>query len=249
MFNGLYRAPQRDMRFGLHDLLDVTSQLARDVADGALDAETLNQVLESADRLCHGVLAPLNGSGDRQGCRLSDHEVTTPAGFREAYQAYREGGWSGLCAHVAHGGQGLPMVVSAVFGEMLGASNIAFALYPRLSANEALRIGMVNRVVPLADLVLCIRQTASGGRYFPTHMPDKAAATLLQGKRLHENLSPRELQIMLLIVQGKRLTEIARQLLVSVKTVSTYRARILEKLKASSNAEMVQYAIHHHLAD
>jgi len=133
MFNGLYRAPQRDMRFALCDLLDVTSHLARDAADGTLDEDTLNQILESADRLCHGVLAPLNVSGDRQGCRLFDHEVKTPAGFREAYQAYREGGWSGLCAHAAHGGQGLPMVVSAMFGEMLGASNIAFALYPRLS--------------------------------------------------------------------------------------------------------------------
>jgi len=130
---------------------------------------------------------------------------------------------------------------------------VMLSMYPAeqyaLRAFELGASGYIAKDMQAEDLVLCIRQTASGGRYFPANMPDKAAASLLQGKRLHENLSPRELQIMLLIVQGKRLTEIARQLIVSVKTVSTYRARILEKLKASSNAEVVQYAIHHHLVD
>lgn len=133
MKDGLYTAPQRDMQFALYDVLDIEGELARRAAPMAIDRETLDQVIEGADRLCHGVLAPLNASGDRAGCRLEGHEVRTPAGFVEAYRAYTEGGWSGLCASPDHGGQGLPTVASAIVGEMLGATNISFALYPRLS--------------------------------------------------------------------------------------------------------------------
>lgn len=130
---------------------------------------------------------------------------------------------------------------------------VMLSMYPAeqyaLRAFELGASGYIAKDMEADDLVLCIRQTASGGRYFPAEMSDKAAAALVQGKMLHESLSPRELQIMLMIVQGKRLTDIANQLIVSVKTISTYRARILQKLKASSNAEVVQYAIHHHLVD
>lgn len=133
MLNGLYTAPQRDMRFALYDVLDAETVLRERCGATDIDRDILDQILEGADRFCHGVLAPLNAPGDRSGCQLQGHEVRTPAGFAQAYQAYAEGGWSGLCASPEHGGQGLPTVVSALFGEMLGASNISFALYPRLS--------------------------------------------------------------------------------------------------------------------
>lgn len=133
MLNGLYSAPQRDIRFTLYEVLDVESTLSREAGSVAVDQGTLDQILESADRLCNGILAPLNQIGDRDGCVLLDAAVSTPPGFRDAYRAYTEGGWSGLCASPEHGGQGLPTIVSAMFGEMLGGSNISFALYPRLS--------------------------------------------------------------------------------------------------------------------
>lgn len=133
MKDGLYTAPQRDMQFALYEVLDVETELGRRAGGAPMDRETLDQILEGADRLCHGVLAPLNASGDREGCRLEGHEVRTPAGFGQAYRAYTEGGWSGLCASEEHGGQALPTVASAIVGEMLGGSNISFALYPRLS--------------------------------------------------------------------------------------------------------------------
>ena len=93
------------------------------------DGETLDQILEGADRLCHGVLAPLNASGDREGCRLEGHEVRTPAGFGQAYRAYTEGGWSGLCASAEHGGQALPTVASAIVGDA-GRTNISACALP-----------------------------------------------------------------------------------------------------------------------
>jgi len=133
MKNGFYTAPQRDMLFALHDVLDVEADLARRAPTAGMDRETLAQIIASADRLCHGVIAPLNAIGDRAGCELAGDMVRTPAGFTQAYQAYADGGWPGLCASPEHGGQGLPTVASAIIGEMLGGSNISFALYPRLS--------------------------------------------------------------------------------------------------------------------
>src|SRR5690625_6044690 len=75
-------------------------------------------------------------SGDIEVCRDQEVTGTTPQSFREAYQQYMQGGWSGLCAKEADGGQELPMITSAIMGEMLGGSNISWALYPRLSESE-----------------------------------------------------------------------------------------------------------------
>jgi DNA-binding NarL/FixJ family response regulator len=95
------------------------------------------------------------------------------------------------------------------------------------------------------ELLAAIREVARGGRYVS---PRTAAHVLMQLDRPssaqpHEKLSPRELQIMLKIVGGVSLTEIGAQMALSVKTVATYRGRILEKLALSSNAELVQYAM------
>lgn len=99
--------------------------LARHAPTVAIDDETLDQIIEGADRFCHGELAPLNARGDQQGCELKQGTVRTPEGFRNAYEIYTEGGWSGLCAKEEDGGQGLPMMTSAILGEMLAGSNIS----------------------------------------------------------------------------------------------------------------------------
>ena len=114
-------------------MLQVEEALGAHAPEAQVDQETLEQIIEGADRFCSGLLAPLNRSGDLEGCVYQDGTVTAPQGFREAYQQYIEGGWSGLCAKEADGGQELPMVTSAIMGEMLGGSNISWALYPRLS--------------------------------------------------------------------------------------------------------------------
>lgn len=133
MKEGLYSAPQADIKFVLRDVLQVEEALGTYAPGALVDQETLEQIIEGADRFCSGLLAPLNRSGDLEGCVYQDGTVTAPQGFREAYQQYIEGGWSGLCAKEADGGQELPMVTSAIIGEMLGGSNISWALYPRLS--------------------------------------------------------------------------------------------------------------------
>lgn len=133
MKDGLYSAPQKDIRFVLREVLEVERTLARHAPAAAIDNETLDQIIEGADRFCHGELAPLNATGDQQGCVLKDGKVSTPDGFRAAYEIYAASGWPGLCAKEEDGGQALPMMASAILGEMLSGSNISWALYPRLS--------------------------------------------------------------------------------------------------------------------
>ena len=132
---GQYVAPVRDMQFVLHEFLKVGEVLQQmpDYAD--VDADIINQVLEEGAKFTSEVLFPLNHSGDREGCRHDKvtHEVTTPKGFRQAYQQYVAGGWGALSCAPEYGGQGLPLVLNNSFYEMLNSANQAWTMYPGLS--------------------------------------------------------------------------------------------------------------------
>jgi hypothetical protein len=106
-----------------------------------LDADFVRAILGAAGDLCANVLAPLNRTGDLQGSRLENGAVRTPDGFPAAYKAFAEGGWTGLSAETAHGGQALPKAMELAVYEMVNAANMAFALCPTLSiaAIEALQ--------------------------------------------------------------------------------------------------------------
>ncbi len=101
------------------------------------------------------------------------------------------------------------------------------------------------------ELVMAIHKVSSGGRYVSSSLAEKLAYELarMDGKPAHEKLSDREYQIMLLIASGKTVTEIAEILSLSIKTVSTYRSRILEKMTMKNNAELTYYAIKNQLVD
>ncbi|MBN3827508.1 response regulator transcription factor [Burkholderia sp. Ac-20384] len=111
--------------------------------------------------------------------------------------------------------------------------------------------GYVTKDMDAVALVDSIRSVAKGGRY----VTQAVANCLIDGfprpseVAAHQQLSSREYEIMLLIVRGIRLTDIGRQMFLSVKTVSTYRARLLKKLGVSSNAELARYAVEHRLID
>ena len=94
-------------------------------------------------------------------------------------------------------------------------------------------------------LVTAIRKVYDGGRYVSPFLAEKLAADLATHSDgpLHEELSDREYQVMIMIGTGKTITEIAGELNLSAKTVSTYRARILEKMKMKSNAELARYIV------
>jgi alkylation response protein AidB-like acyl-CoA dehydrogenase len=127
----VYRAPQRDMRFVLHELLGV-EQLAQLPEYEEVSGELIDQVIEEGAKLCEGVLFPINRAGDR-GCVYENGVVRTPDGFKDAYDAFVAGGWTGLAADPEYGGQGLPKTLKCVVDEMVCSANLAFSTYPGLS--------------------------------------------------------------------------------------------------------------------
>jgi alkylation response protein AidB-like acyl-CoA dehydrogenase len=130
-----YTPPLRDMQFVLHELFNVVEQLKLLPKHADIDAATLNAVLEEGGKFAAEVLAPLNQSGDEQGCVLDQktHAVKAPAGFKEAYAKFIEGGWPALSADPTFGGQGLPILLNQCLYEMLNSANQAWTMYPGLS--------------------------------------------------------------------------------------------------------------------
>lgn len=133
-----FKAPVSDMQFILKHIVDLPRlKKAQD-----LDEEMVGTILEEAAKLAEDVLAPLNSVGDQTGAQLNGHQVKTPAGFKEAYQQYREGGWNGVPFNPDFGGQGLPWALAFAVQEMWQASNMSFGLCPMLNqaAVEAIDI-------------------------------------------------------------------------------------------------------------
>lgn len=138
-----YSPPVQDMKFLLHEVLDIAqygelekfNEAPRDLADAILD---------EAAKFAQGVLQPLNQIGDQKGCvRNDDGSVTTPPGFKEAFDQFVENGWPLLGAEQEWGGQGLPGVLGIAVSEMMSTANTAFAMYPGLTrgAVEAILAG------------------------------------------------------------------------------------------------------------
>lgn len=137
-----YTAPLNDIRFALHDVHNVQSLFA-DMGFDDANVELIDAVLEEAARFSNTVLSPLNAVGDVHGCQLdkATHEVTTAPGFKQAYQQFVEGGWTGLTSAPEYGGQGMPETLGMATSEMVSGGNLAWSLFPLLShgAVEALK--------------------------------------------------------------------------------------------------------------
>lgn len=136
-----YQPPLRDIQFVLNEWLDASSMWQGIAEFADFDTDTVQQILEGAAQFSSEVLAPTNSCGDLAGCRYENGVVTTPGGYREAYNAYVEGGWASLGCHPEDGGQGLPHVINAAVFEMLVAANHAWSMYPGLTygAYECIR--------------------------------------------------------------------------------------------------------------
>ncbi len=129
-----YRAPLRDMRFVMFELLDAQTVLNQMPAYVDLDADTINAVLEEGAKFAENIAFPLNQSGDLEGCTYhGDGVVTAPKGFKQAYQQFSEAGWPGLSCDVGYGGQGLPRLMNNRLYEMMNSANQAWLMYSGLS--------------------------------------------------------------------------------------------------------------------
>lgn len=120
-----------------------------------------------------------------------------------------------------------------------------------LRSMKAGAAGYLNKQSAPAQLVTAIRQVARGKKYISTEMAEQLAEGLSQGYQelLHQTLSNREYQTLCLMAQGKKLSEMAEIMCLSPKTISVYRARLLEKMKLKTNAEAIHYAIQNHLIE
>lgn len=127
----IYNAPTRDMDFLLHDVLQVSGADLPGYAE--LDRDFTSAILEAAGQLATDMLAPLNLPGDQQGCKLENGVVRTPEGYKAAFEAVKEGGWTGLDCDPAYGGQGMPYVMGVAAGEIFVSANMAFNMYQGLT--------------------------------------------------------------------------------------------------------------------
>jgi hypothetical protein len=128
-----YKAPVEDVLFLLNDVFHIERY---NNLPGFSDAspDVVEAILSAGAKLCEEVLAPLNRTGDQEGCtRHADGRVTTPKGFKEAFQQIIEGGWIGISLPPEFGGQGLPIALTQIISEFLTSANMAFAMYPGLT--------------------------------------------------------------------------------------------------------------------
>ena len=136
-----YKAPLRDTRFLLNEVLDFPAHYQQLVNGAEATPDMVDAILGECAKLSEDVLAPLYQSGDQEGCRWDNGVVTTPKGFKEAYDTYVAGGWQGLSHPVEYGGQGLPMSLGLIKSEMMATANWPFSMYPGLS------LGAMNTVM------------------------------------------------------------------------------------------------------
>jgi alkylation response protein AidB-like acyl-CoA dehydrogenase len=128
-----YKAPITDMKFVLEEVLDIYSHYEKYSDYEEVNPELVNMILTECGKFCEAELAPINQSGDKEGCTWKDGKVTTPAGFKEAYQKYTDGGWQGIAHPVEFDRQGLPPSIGVIRTEMIGTANWSWSMYPGLS--------------------------------------------------------------------------------------------------------------------
>ena len=127
----IYNAPVTDLQFVLHEVLNISESGLPGHED--LERDFTGAILEEAAKLASEKLSPLNASGDAQGCRLENGVVHTPEGFKDAFDALKEGGWNGLDLPEEYGGQNLPIVMGSAVGEIFVAANMALNMYQGLT--------------------------------------------------------------------------------------------------------------------
>ena len=134
-----------------------------------------------------------------------------------------------------------PVIILSIHAERMHAARI-------LRAGGA---GYLNKASAPQELARAVRKVAAGGRYVSAALAELLATDLAgdASRPAHEQLSDREYRVMWLLASGRRVHEIAKEMTLRPSTVSTYRARIFQKLRLRNNAELVQYAVRHQLVE
>ncbi|GAA0822022.1 acyl-CoA dehydrogenase C-terminal domain-containing protein [Colwellia sp. D2M02] len=128
-----YKAPVADIKFLVEDVFDYYGHYKKHPEFEEATPDLVDAIFQECAKFCENELLPLYQSGDKEGCQFDNGKVTTPKGFKEAYQQYIEGGWPSLSHPEEYGGQGLPPSLGMVQSEMTGTANWSWAMYPGLS--------------------------------------------------------------------------------------------------------------------
>lgn len=183
-----------------------------------------------------------------------DIEVVGEAGsYTEVREALRVTPCDVLVLDLSLPGRGGLEVLASLKDSDISVRVLIVSMYPEDQyAIRCLRAGAqgyVNKAGDPSELVTAVRTVAQGRKYVSTAVAQMLVDNLHAptNELLHASLSERELQTLLKIASGKRLADIATELMLSPKTVSVYRSRVLEKLKLSNNAELTVYAIRNNL--
>lgn len=128
-----YKAPLRDLNYTLNEVFKVYDLFKQLPGHEEVTQDLGEAMLGEAGKFCEEVIAPINQSGDQQGCTWHDGEVTTPEGFKDAYQQYVNLGFPSFEQDPEYGGQGLPNVLGIAIRELLGTANWSWGMYPGLS--------------------------------------------------------------------------------------------------------------------
>jgi DNA-binding NarL/FixJ family response regulator len=174
---------------------------------------------------------------------------------QEALDKVRAEGWDVVILDISMPGKSGLEVLKQLKRERPGLPVLVLSMHPEDQyAVRALRAGasgyMTKDSAP-DELVRGVRKIVQGGKYVSPQLAEKLALDLGTGSQQapHETLSDREFQVMRLIAAGKTVTEIGEELALSTKTISTYRARVLEKMRMSNNAELIHYAVRNGLVE
>ncbi|QSI75277.1 MULTISPECIES: response regulator transcription factor [Niveibacterium] len=196
----------------------------------------------------------------RQGLRaiLSDTADMVVAGEAEngvrALQLLRDGAWDVVLMDVNMPDRNGIDTLKLVKKEFPKLPVLMLSMHPEeqyaVRALKAGASGYLSKQSAPEQLVLAIRQVASGKKYVSAEVAEQLATAITEDDRApHERLSDREYQTLCMIASGKTLTQIGEELNLSVKTVSVYRARLLEKMKLKNNAELTHYGLKHGLVE
>jgi len=128
-----YKAPLTDIKFLFEDVLNFYPHYESFGKFEDATPDLVDAIVQECAKFCENELLPINQSGDKEGCRFNDGQVTTPKGFKEAYNQYVEGGWQSLSHPEEFGGQGMPPSLGLLKSELMGTANWSWAMYPGLS--------------------------------------------------------------------------------------------------------------------
>ena len=128
-----YKAPIMDIKFLFEDVFDYYGHYQKTPEYSEATPDLVDAIFAECAKFSENELLPLNQSGDKEGCHFDNGVVTTPKGFKEAYQQYVAGGWQSLSHPIEQGGQGLPPSMGMVKSEMMGTANWSWGMYPGLS--------------------------------------------------------------------------------------------------------------------